>query len=314
MSTHWQISIRPVLALLAMAWLGSASAVDTATGIAETPAAAARVGTLQVQQYGDHGRPIVLIPGLQGGPWVWQQSIEHLRRDHVVYAVTLAGFDGVPSPAAGGNLFDQAHASLLRLIRERKLDRPVLVGHSLGGTLALRLAGEHADLLGGVVAVDGLPIFPGMERMDAAQRQTMAAQLRQRMAAATPAQFRAQSLAYMQTVGVIDPQLAARYAPMNARSDIQASAQYMAEDLAFDGRPGLKNANVPILEISPYHAPDYSQPPMSMTEAQKTASYQALLANAPNAKVVSISPSRHYVMLDQPARFQQVLDDFLRSL
>jgi pimeloyl-ACP methyl ester carboxylesterase len=313
MSTHWQIFTRPALALLALVWLGSAGAVDSASGSAQAPAGA-RIGTLQVQQYGDHGRPIVLIPGLQGGPWVWQQTIEHLRRDHVVYAVTLAGFDGVPPPATGGNLFDQADASLLRLIHERKLDRPVLVGHSLGGTLALRLAGEHADLLGGVVAVDGLPIFPGMERVEPAQRQAMAAQMRQQMSAVTPEQFAAQSLGYMQKVGVIDAQLAARYAPMNARSDIKASAQYMAEDLAADYRSGLKQANVPILAISPYNAPDFSQPPMIMSEAQKTAYYQSLLADAPNAKVVSISPSRHFVMLDQPAKFQQVLDDFLKSL
>jgi pimeloyl-ACP methyl ester carboxylesterase len=105
-----------------------------------------------------------------------------------------------------------------------------------------------------------------------------------------------------------------RYAPMNARSDIKATAEYMADDLAFDLRPGLKNANVPILEISPYNAPDFSHPPMIMSEAQKTAYYQSLLANAPNAKVMSISPSRHFVMLDQPAKFQQALDNFLKSL
>ncbi|WP_426687920.1 alpha/beta fold hydrolase [Rhodanobacter ginsengiterrae] len=271
-------------------------------------------GTLKVERHGDHGRAVILIPGLQGGPWVWQQTIAQLQKDHVVYAVTLAGFDGMPAPAAGGDLFDRADASLKELIEQRKIDRPVLVGHSLGGTLALRFAGEHPELISGVVAVDGLPIFPGMERVGAEQRKAMAAQMQQQMGAATPEQFRAQSLGYMQKIGVIDPQLAARYAPMNARSDIKASAEYMAEDLASDGRAGLKNANVPILEISPYNAPDFSTPPMVMSEAQKTAYYQSLLANAPNAKVVSISPSRHFVMLDQPAKFQQALDHFLKSL
>lgn len=274
----------------------------------------ATVGTLKVERHGDRGRAVILIPGLQGGPWVWQRTIEHLQKNHVVYAVTLAGFDGVPAPADGGNLFDRANASLLQLIEQHKIDRPLLVGHSLGGTLALRFAGEHRALISGVVAVDGLPIFPGMERVSAEQRAAMAAQMQQQMGAATPAQFQAQALGYMQSIGVIDPQLAAHYAPMNARSDIKASAQYMAEDLAFDGRAGLKHADVPILEISPYHAPDFSHPPMIMSEAQKTAYYQSLLADAPNAKVVSISPSRHFVMLDQPTKFQQVLDDFLKSL
>lgn len=276
--------------------------------------AVSTVGTLTVVRHGDQGPAVILIPGLQGGPWVWQQTIDRLSQHHVVYAVTLAGFDGTPAPAAGGNLFDRADASLLQLIEQEKIDKPVLVGHSLGGTLALRLASEHPGLVAGVVAVDGLPIFPGMERASAEQRQAMATRMQQQMAAATPDQLKAQSLVYMQKIGLVDQQLAAKYAPMNARSDVKASAQYMAEDLAFDGRPGLKRANLPILEISPYYAPDFSTPPMAMSEEQKAAYYQSLLANAPDARVVSISPSRHYVMLDQPQKFQQLLDGFLAHI
>jgi pimeloyl-ACP methyl ester carboxylesterase len=250
---------------------------------------------------------------------VWRDTIARLQKDHVVYAVTLAGFDGLPAPARKTGLLDQADASLLTLIRRQHLDRPVLVGHSLGGTLALRFAGEHAALLSGVVAVDGLPIFPGMDRVDAGQRHAMAERMRVQMAAMTPAQFQAAALGYMRNIGTLDPRLAAAYAPFNARSDIAASAGYMAEDMAADYRPGLKRANVPILEISPYNAPDFaaaaamSRQPVT-SEAQKTAYYRSLLANAPDAKVVSIAPSRHFVMLDQPAKFQQVLDGFLKSL
>jgi len=293
--------------------LGLALALFASAAALAHEAATSTVGTLHVERQGDHGRAVILIPGLQGGPWVWQQTIAHLQKNHVVYALTLAGFDGMSAPTDGDKLFDRADASLLQLIEQQKIEKPVLVGHSLGGTLALRFAGEHAGLISGVVAVDGLPIFPGMDRVSAEQRLAMAAQTREKMAAITPEQFRAQGLGYMQNIGVIDPQLAVRYAPMNARSDIKASAEYMADDLASDLRPGLKNANVSILEISPYNAPDFSHPPMIMSEAQKTAYYQSLLVNAPNAKVVSISPSRHFVMLDQPAKFQQVLDDFLKT-
>lgn len=76
-----------------------------------------RVGTLKVERHGDHGPAVILIPGRQGGSWVWQRTIDQLQKDHVVYAVTLAGFDGVPAPGDGGNLFDRADASLLQLIR-----------------------------------------------------------------------------------------------------------------------------------------------------------------------------------------------------
>lgn len=281
------------------------------------PAAAAasgQVGTLKYEVHGAQGRPVILIPGLEGGPWVWKDTIARLEKNHVVYAVTLAGFDGMPAPARKTGLIDQADASLLQLIEQRHIDRPVLVGHSLGGTLALRFAGEHAALISGAVAVDGLPIFPGMDRVDVAQRQAIAERSRTQMAAMTPAQFQAAALAYMQHVGVIDPKLAEQYAPMNARSDIAATAGYAAEDMAADYRPLLKQADVPILEISPYHAPDFAKPPLQLREAQKTAYYQSLLADAPHAKVVSIAPSRHFVMLDQPTKFQQALDDFLKTL
>lgn len=301
---------RVVLPLLALALALAGGQVLRA----DEASAGRSVDGLKVERHGNHGRPVILIPGLAGGPWVWQETIASLEKDHVVYAVTLAGFDGTPVPADGGNLFDRADTSLLQLIRRQKIDQPVLVGHSLGGTLALRFAGEHSELISGVVAVDGLPLFPGMDRVDAEQRIAMAAGMRKQMESATPEQFKTQQLDYMQKIGVIDPALAARYAPFNARSDIKATAEYMAEDLAADGRPGLKHANVPILEISPYNAPDFSHPPMIMSEAQKTAYYQSLLVNAPNAKVVSISPSRHFVMLDQPAKFQQVLDDFLKTI
>jgi pimeloyl-ACP methyl ester carboxylesterase len=294
--------------------LGVAAWLAHGPAHARPPAATGMIGTLKVERHGDHGRPVILIPGLEGGPWVWQRTMAALQKDHVVYAVTLAGFDGVPAPAGGGSLLDRADVSLKQLIEQQRIDKPVLVGHSLGGTLALRFAGEHPQMISGVVAVDGLPIFPGMERMGMDQRKAMAARIRQQMAALSPGQFAAQSLAYMQNVGVIDPQLAARYAPMNARSDINASTQYMAEDMLADYRPGLKNANVPILEISPYNAPDFTRSPRAMSEAQKTAYYESLLARAPQARVVSISPSRHFVMLDQPATFQRTLDGFLASL
>jgi pimeloyl-ACP methyl ester carboxylesterase len=277
-------------------------------------AANGQVGTLKFERHGDHGRPVILIPGLEGGPWVWKDTIAQLEKDRVVYAVTLAGFDGMHAPARKSGLIDQADAALLDLIKQQHIDKPVLVGHSLGGTPALRFAGEHPALISGVVAVDGLPIFPGMDRVGAEQRRAIAEGARTQMAAMTPAQFQAAALGYLQHIGVIDPQLAAKYAPMNARSDIAATAEYTAEDMAADYRPLLKHANVPILEISPYYAPDFAKPPLQLSEAQKAAYYQGLLANAPQAKVVSIAPARHFVMLDQPVKFQQALDGFLKTL
>ena len=134
------------------------------------PATSAEVGALKVETLGDEGPAVILIPGLASGTWVWRDTAPRLARTHRVYLLTLPGFDG-REPAAGVTL-ESLQADLLALIEKQKLRRPVLVGHSLGGTLSLAFATEHSARIGGVIAVDGLPVFPGTE--NAPERKSLA--------------------------------------------------------------------------------------------------------------------------------------------
>ena len=293
-----------------------ASSAPAATASLEAPPAAETftVGTLRVQRYGDHGRPLILVPGLENGSWAWRGEIERFRHDHVVYAVTLAGFDGVPAPKHRADLAGQAVASLADLIRSRHIDKPVLIGHSVGGALVTLFAEQHSNLIAGVVAVDGLPIFPGMEGMTRVQRQAEADKMAAEVAHATPQQFEKQAFSFMQPPCTIDPAVEARYLPLMARSDQATVAEYLKQGIPSDFRPGLKNITVPLLEISPYYAPDFSEPSMKSTEAEKTAYYQLQLKGTPDARVLSISPSRHCVMFDQPEKLDRAIADFLQRL
>ena len=302
-------------AFLVQPFAGASSAPRTTASLEAPPAAEAfTVGTLRVQRYGDRGRPLILIPGLENGSWAWRGEIERFRHDHVVYAVTLAGFDGVPPPKHRGDLAGQAVASLADLIRSRHIDKPVLIGHSVGGALVTLFAEQHSKLIAGVVSVDGLPIFPGMEGMTRAQRQAEADKMAAEVAHATPQQFEKQAFSFMQPPCTIDPAVGARYLPLMARSDQATVAEYLKQGIPSDFRPGLKNITVPLLEISPYYAPDFSEPPMKSTEAEKTAYYQLQLKGTPDARVLSISPSRHCVMFDQPEKLDRAIADFLERL
>lgn len=290
-----------------------AMAASMPMAIAATATAPAKAPALHVQEHGGAGRPLILVPGLGGGAWVWAGLLPHLQAHHQVYVVTLPGFDGTAAPA-GGNFTQQAEDALADLIRTRHLAKPVLVGHSLGGTVSLKLASDHPELVGGVVAVDGLPVFPGTENLPAEQRPAMAAAMQARMQGLTPAQFEAQQVGFMQSMGVLDPAQAVRYGKRNAASDPKVVAQYMAEDLALDFRDALAHANVPLLEISPYNPPDFASGPQAMSEQQKADYYRSLLAKAPQVKVVSIAPARHFVMFDQKEKLEVALDDFLARL
>jgi len=262
-----------------------------------------------VERHGSaNGRPLILVPGLASGSWAWQDTIRAFSGSNPVYVLTLPGFDGRPAAPQAG--FAAARAALAHLIAQRKLDKPVIVGHSLGGTLGLALAEDQPAAIGGVVSIDGLPVMPGTETMAPAQRASLAEGMRS--VAGAPAAFAAQQQTYMRTIGVLDMGKADELAKLSARSDPAAVGRYAADVLSLDLRPGLKDIQAPVLVISPWHDLDAAQ--QGVTEHAKTDYYRSLLEGAPRVEVVSVAPARHFAMLDQPQKVNEAIRAFLASL
>jgi pimeloyl-ACP methyl ester carboxylesterase len=278
---------------------------------AATEAAAERfnAGVLAVERHGQRGRPLILIPGLASGSWVWQDAIRNFRNDHVLYVVTLPGFDG--RAPVSGNMLAGAEQALRQLIESRKLAKPVLVGHSLGGTLALAVAQRNPALVGGVVSIDGLPVFPGTEDLPPEARPQLAAGMAQRMAGLTPERFAAQQQQYMRSIGVVDMARADELAKLTSRSDPGAVVQYMAAVMEQDLRPGLPAITAPVLVLAPVF--DISLEGTA-PQSDKVAYYRELMAGTPKLEVLGIPEARHFAMIDQPQRVNSALRAFLKSL
>ena len=274
------------------------------------PAERFEMGGTLVERHGARGTPLILIPGLASGSWAWQETVRQFAADHTVYVLTFPGFDG--RPAAEGAGMATAQQSVLDLVAARKLNRPVLIGHSLGGTMAMAIAAQHGALVRAVVSIDGLPVLPGTEEWDVAQRARMSGAIAGRFLAATPSQFAAQQQEYMRGTGVVDMARADELARLTARSDPQAVTRYMAEAMALDLRGALPAISAPVLLLSPYFQLDAEQ--MRMTEEAKTAYYRALMEGTPNARVVSVAPARHFAMFDQPQAVHAAIRDFLKAL
>ncbi len=287
----------------------SAPAAQAAIRFAATiqPAETFESGALLVERHGSKGRPVILIPGLASGPWVWQDVIRQFKGDFTLYVVTLPGFDGRPAPA--GEPFEGARAALRELIAQRKLVRPVLVGHSLGGTLAYAVAQDLGNGIGGVVALDGLPVFPGTENMPPEQRPQAAQSVRTRMATNDPRAWASQQRDYMRGQGVLDMGKADDITPLLLRSDREAVGAYVADALALDLRPGLSKITAPVLVVAPFYQYDGAQD--TMTAADKVAHYSSLVEGIPSVEVVPIAPSRHFLMIDQPLALTGILRRFL---
>jgi pimeloyl-ACP methyl ester carboxylesterase len=94
---------------------------------------------LWVEERG-RGRPLLLIHGLGANTYTWRKLVPALARTHRVITVDLKGFGRSDKP------FDDAYgaldqAALLKaLILRRGLTDLTLIGHSLGGGVALALA------------------------------------------------------------------------------------------------------------------------------------------------------------------------------
>ena len=274
------------------------------------PAERFEVQGMLVERHGQGGRPLILIPGLGGGSWVWQETVREFAGGQAVYVVTLPGFDGRPAPR--GDPIEGARRALLELIASRKLDQPVLVGHSLGGALALALAEMQPARIGGVVSIDGLPVFPGTEDLPLDQRPQVAEGMRKRMAAVTGPAFAAQQKQYMRSVGVVDMNKGDELAKLSARSDPGAMAAYAAGIVALDLRPRLSAIAAPVLVMAPYFALDSAQ--AGVTAAQKVAYYRELMQGTPRLDVIAIDNARHFAMFDQPRAVSDALRAFLKNL
>jgi len=134
-------------------------------------------------------------------------------------------------------------------LQTHRITKPVVIGHSLGGTPAIDLATQHAELLGGVVAINGLPIYPTNENMPPDQRAARATWWK---SVALPDQFVAFVRAYILPSLVTAPADVTAIADASRGTNPVTAAQRFFEDSTIDLRPVLKNANVPLLEIGPY--------------------------------------------------------------
>jgi len=251
------------------------------------------------------GPDVVLIPGLSSHPDVWASTIAALPgyRYHLVH---VSGFAGRPAGAnATGPVLEPVAGEIARYISEARLDRPALVGHSMGGSWAMMVAGRNPALVSKVMVVDMMPFLGAMfGAPNAAAVRPIADQIKAGMAASTGDARRAQveqTIATMVRTESLRPGVVAQ----SLASDPAASAQGFYDVLTTDLRPDLAAIRVPltVLYVLPAGAP--------LTVEQIDQYYQASYAGVPGAVLRRIPDSYHFIMFDQPEAFQRELTAFL---
>ena len=96
------------------------------------------------------GKPIIFLPGS-----VWKETIENFDNSFESHIVSYAGFNGLA--AIDTPWYETIKKQLLDYIRLEKLSEITIVGHSMGGNLAIDIAVELKDQLKGLILVESIP-------------------------------------------------------------------------------------------------------------------------------------------------------------
>ena len=256
-----------------------------------------------------HGKPVILIPGLGCSAEVWNGTVKHLTaQGFETHALTLAGFGGV-APIHTADYLKTVRDDLASYIQQNKLDHPVIIGHSLGGFVALWLAAAYPNLPSKVVSVDGLPYLaaimnPAITPEGAAN---MAAGIKKGIESGSAESFESNERATLATM-ITSPPNIDRELKVAMTSDRVTMGEAMAELMTTDIRPEMAKIKVPLLVLATWVAyKDYG-----VTHDSALAADEKEFAADPATKIVENDTSRHFIQLDAPDWFYSQLDTFLK--
>lgn len=240
---------------------------------------------------GGAGSPAVLfIHGWQADRSVWREAIEALGPGVRAIAVDLRGA-GTSRNALGPFALERFATDLRELVESLGVGPIILVGHSMGGTVALRFALDAPLLTRGLVLISPVPASGGdySEKGEAYLRATAGD-------ADAARKWLARTFA-----GTPDEAMLERVCAAAGRADRDASLESFESWARADFAEATRSITAPVLVIAPQHdVPEMYQ--------RKVA---ALL---PNARYVVLPECGHYAILERPREIAELIREFLGEL
>ncbi|HEX8571937.1 MAG TPA: alpha/beta hydrolase [Allosphingosinicella sp.] len=242
------------------------------------------------------GPDVILVPGLAAPRSVWNSTVAAVP-GYRYHLVQVLGFAGTP---AGGNASGPVAApvadEIARYIRAQGLNRPAMVGHSMGGSIALMVAARHPGVVGKAMVVDMVPAASRIGGFSAPAVRPFAKLIGREYGGIDRIRRELHSIAGR--FGNADW--------LASNNDAGVVGRSIEELIATDLTPELPRIRVPLTVV--YACPE----PLALSRPRIDRFYAAAYARRPGARLVAIPKSGHTIMADQPAAFQNALKAFLR--
>ncbi|QQQ19801.1 alpha/beta hydrolase [Brevundimonas vitis] len=277
-----------------------------AAGTAQAQVAPFRSDRIVVEVQG-RGPDVILIPGLASTAEVWRRTADRLDDRYRVHLVSVRGFGDLPVGAnQSGAISGPVAGEVRRYIASQGLSRPALIGHSMGGQIALRIAADARDGVGRVMVVDASPFFPALVNPGATVGDIEPI-----------AQIAYQALIFFGDQALVDRGRALRLELGNASEalfngmgwqggDRRVLARGLYEVMTLDLRHRLPDITAPVTVVYGWSRDDRS--PRRDIDRLLRAAYSTLRRPA---RFEPIEGAEHMVMIDQPTRFMAAVERFL---
>ncbi len=282
------------------------SGLVVAVALVSGAAARAAEPTAFTVQASGKGKPMILIAGLASSGAVWDSTVAHFSPNYQCFVLQLAGFAG--APAVQAPLLETVEKELAAYIDAQHLDHPLIVGHSLGGFLALKMAIDYPAKVGPLLIVDSLPALGAAQMPDATpdQMKNMATRMRDGMLTGDASAQEASRRAVVTNM-VTAPQDIERVVAWGNQSDRKVVADAMYDIVATDLRQDIAHIKAPTLVLGSWVAYKAYAP-----KAAFEANYKAQYAKLAGVKVEMSDIGRHFIMYDDPQWMLARMDDFLK--
>ena len=251
-------------------------------------------------------QPIILIPGYSCSGEVWNETVNHLKNKYQLHVLTLAGF-GTAQPIQDEEILKTVRNQIVQYVKDNKLKKPMLIGHSLGAFMTLWLQSTEPDLFGKSICVDGVPFISAIYNPLATaeklkidpnyNKETVIENFKK-----IPDEGYIENMTKAMEFQVKDTARARQIATWSFQSDRSTLGSTLIEMSTTDLRPELPKIKENILVL----ASIFETKENSLTVYGKQ--YE-LLKN----KTLVVADSKHFIMYDQPEWFYAQIDAFLKT-
>lgn len=248
------------------------------------------------------GEPVLLIPGFAVPGESWDPVVNQLKDNYECHVVTLAGFGG--KKAIDFPWLSPVNDALEEYIKQKQLTNLTVIGHSLGGTIAIWLASRGNNGISKIVLVDALPaagaiMIPNFNPENLAYDSPFNNQ--QLSMNEIDFEQMAQSLAQGMS---LNPETQKRIKEWIISADRKTYVYGYTDYLKLDLREDLKNISIPATIIA-------ADKPFGNEMVSQT--YQSQYANLLKYDLIIADNSAHFVMFDKPEWFTEQIKKILAS-